>query len=366
MQFKVPKDEILIPLQHISKIANSKSIPILSGVLITVDPELMILVGGDSNNMMRYELSKDKFTFMKSGSVVLPIDKLFEIIKKMDEDWIQVELLENDCVHIVSGDSNFRLVGMDAGEYPQVRLDYSGIPIELNGEVLKVLINQTIYAISSREDNPLLTGVHIKLNDKLVCFTACDRHRVARMTVMLASGVSAENIISGKALVDIKHILKDDLPVHINFLEQRMLFKQGSLTYAVTPMEGKYPNIEKMISMESSSKVVVSTPKLLRSLERSMIISDSSMGFITTMQINNDHLRISCQSDNGYMDENIVLESATNDIFEIKCNVKFALDALKTIRTEKTAIHYNRNQKLIVFKPHEQESALHLIMGALK
>lgn len=366
MQFKVPKNEILLPLQHISRIATSKVIPILSGVLIMVDPGRMILVGGDSNNILNYELSNDKFEYVESGSIVLPITKLYEMIKKMDGDWIQIELIGNHSVHIVCGNSNFRLVGMDASEYPEVSMEQSGQQMTLNGEILKDLINQTIYAISSREETPILTGVHIQLQHDRVCFTACDRHRVARMTEELTSDLSEERIIAGKTLVEIKNIVKDGVPVLIDILEHRVIFKQGSFTYAVTPMEGRYPNIEKMINMESSSRAVVSTKNLLRTLERSMIISDSGTGFITTMRMTDDHLKIFCQSENGYLDENVMLESQDGDSYEINYNIKYALDALKTIRTEHTAIYYSLNQRLIVFKPYEQESALHLIMGALK
>lgn len=366
MKFKIQKDDILLPLQHISRIATSKVIPILNGVLIKVDSNRMILVGGDSNNILRYELNNDRFTFAESGSIVLPIAKLYEIIKKMDEEWIQMSLIENHIVHIVSGNSNIRLVGMDAVEYPNVNMEKSEQQVAIPGDVLIDLISQTIYAISSREDTPLLTGVHIQVSQDAVCFTTCDRHRAARMIKGIASGLSEDIIINGKTLVEIKNIVKNESPVIMDFLEHRVIFKQGSFTFAVTPMEGRYPNIEKMIGMESSTKVVVSTKQLLRSLERSLIISDSNTGFITTMQINNDHLKIFCQSENGFMDEHIKLESLEGDGYEINYNVKFALVALKTIRTEYTAIYYGVKQRLIVFKPHEQENVLHLIMGALK
>lgn len=366
MQFKIAKHEILVPLQHISRIATSKVIPILSGVLVIVNPDRMILVGGDSNNILRYELSNDKFEYAESGSIVLPIAKLYEMIKKMDGDWIRIERMANHSVHIVCGNSNFRLVGMDADEYPDVRMEQSGQQMMINGEKLKELISQTMYAISSREETPLLTGIHIQLHHNQVQFTACDRHRVARMTECLECEISEEKVIAGKTLAEIKNIVKDGDPVLIDILDHRVIFKQGAFTYAVTPLEGRYPNIEKMIRMESGSRAVVSTKNFLRTLERTLIISDRGNGYITTMRKSDDHLKIFCQSENGYLDEMITLELHDGDNYEINYNIKYAIDALKAIRTEYTAIHYSHNQKLIVFKADEQESSVHLIMGALK
>ncbi|MGM1048776.1 MAG: DNA polymerase III subunit beta [Bacillota bacterium] len=366
MKFIVPKDALVLPLQHISRIATSKVIPILSGVLITVEPERILFVGGDSHNILRYELSNDKFNYIKSGSIVLPIAKLHEIIKKMDGETIEVDLIDRTIVNIVSGNSKFRLIGMDASEYPEVRMEHSGKGFTMKGAILKDLIQQTIYAVSTREETPLLTGVHMRMNDDFICFTACDRHRVARITEQLPTDISENRIISGKTLVEIRNMVKDELPVRIDFLEHRVVFNQGTFTYAVTPLEGRYPDIERMISMEPNTKAIVSTKDLLRALERSMIISDNGNGFITTMQIRNGYINIYCQSENGNLDENITLESLNGNDFEFNYNVKYAIDALKTIKTEYTAIYYSINQRMIIFKPHEQENSLHLIMGAMK
>lgn len=366
MKFKITKDTLLLPLHHISRIATSKVIPILSGVLITVEQERILLVGGDSNNILRYELSHDKYKYIQAGSIVLPIAKFHEIIKKMDGETIEVDLIDHTSVNIISGNSKFRLNAMDASEYPEVKMECSGKGITVNGAILKDMIQQTIYAISTREEAPILTGVHMRMDHDFICFTACDRHRVARITEELPTGISENRIISGKSLVEIRNIVKDELPVSIDFLEHRVVFSQGNFTYGLTPLEGRYPDIEKMITMEPSTKAVVTTKDLLRALERSMIISDNGNGFITTMSVINDNINIFCNSENGYLDESITLESLNGNNFELNYNVKYALDALKTIRTEYTAIYYSLNQRMIMFKPYEQDNTLHLIMGAMK
>lgn len=366
MKFKIYKDEIVLPLQHIAKVATSKVIPILSGVLISVNSEKLTLVGGDSNNFLRYELLKDKFTFIQAGSIVLPVSTFYEIIRKMDGEMIEVELIGNSSVEIIAGESKFSITGMEASEYPEVKIDGGGQQVIMSGGRLKNLIHQTLYAISTREETPILAGVNFIVNPDFIRLISCDRHRLARVTDNVQTRTNEKRIISGKTLAEIKNIVKDDLPVQINFVHNRVQFKQGIFTYTVTPLEGTYPDTERMITMDSHTVAVVSTKNLIRALERSMIISDSGTGFIIRMQISDTQIRIYCQNETGHLDEHIILQGLVGDGFEINYNVKYALDALKTIQTEHTAIHYNSTKRMIIFKPDGQENTVHLIMGAMK
>ena len=366
MKFKINKDEIVLPLQHITKVATSKVIPILSDVLITVSSEKITLVGGDSNNFLRYELLKDKFTFIRAGSIVLPISTFYEIIKKMDGEMLEVELINDSSVDVIAGESKFRITGMDASEYPEVRIEDGGQQVIMSGDHLKNLIQQTLYAISTKEEAPILSGINIIVDNDSIRFISCDRHRLARVTEVFRTGIYENRVISGKTLAEIKNIVKDDLPVQINFVHNRVHFKQGIFTYTVTPLDGTYPDTERMITMDFHTVAIVSTKNLIRALERSLIISDSSTGFIIRMQISDKQIRIYCQNENGHLDEQIILHSMFGDSFELNYNVKYALDALKTIQTEHTTIHYNRTKRMIVFKPDGQENTIHLIMGAMK
>jgi DNA polymerase III subunit beta len=366
MKFKINKEEISLPLQHIAKVATSKVIPILSGVLITVSSEKLTLVGGDSNNFLRYELLKDKFTFIQAGSIVLPISTFYEIIRKMDGEMIEVELIGGTSVDIVAGESKFCITGMEASEYPEVRIEDGGQQVIMSGDSLKNLIYQTLYAISTREETPILSGVNFIVNTDFIRLISCDRHRLARVTYKIQTGTNEKRIIPGKTLAEIKNIVKDDLPVQINFAHNRVQFKLGMFTYVVTPLEGTYPDTDRMITMDTHTLAVVPTKNLIRALERSLIISDSSTGFIIRMEIGDKYIRIYCQNENGHLDEHITLHSLAGDSFEINYNVKYALDALKTIQTEHTAIHYNSTKRMIIFNPEGQENTIHLIMGAMK
>src|SRR5699024_12396185 len=51
--------------------------------------------------------------------------------------------------------------------------------------LLKSLIRQTVFAISTMETRPILTGVNVQLIDSTLTFTATDGHRLASRNISL-------------------------------------------------------------------------------------------------------------------------------------------------------------------------------------
>src|SRR5699024_11674570 len=80
-------------------------------------------------------------------------------------------------VTIQSGKSVFKLNGQDAEEYPQLPTLQTEHSFEIQADLLKTLIKQTAFAVSTMETRPILTGVNLTLKDGLLNFTATDRDR---------------------------------------------------------------------------------------------------------------------------------------------------------------------------------------------
>lgn len=84
---------------------------------------------------------------------------------------------------------------------------------EIQADVLKNLIRQTNFAVSTQETRPILTGVHFILEDGVFELVATDSHRLASRKINLnsdAESVSFRNIVvPGKSLSELNKILDD-------------------------------------------------------------------------------------------------------------------------------------------------------------
>lgn len=111
---------------------------------------------------------------------------------------------------------------------PTVSNDFSAI---ISSEVLARAVNNTIFATSSDELRPAMTGVYVNLGEKNTTFVATDGHRLVRYRrtdIKLDNGNSI--IIPRKAL----NLLKATLPtentdVRIDFNMSNAFFKFGNI-----------------------------------------------------------------------------------------------------------------------------------------
>lgn len=80
---------------------------------------------------------------------------------------------------IKSGKSEFNLNGLDSAEYPLLPQIEEHHVFKIPTDLLKHMIRQTVFAVSTSETRPILTGVNWKVyNSELTCI-ATDSHRLA-------------------------------------------------------------------------------------------------------------------------------------------------------------------------------------------
>ena len=102
-----------------------------------------------------------------------------EIVKKLPTDHVEIEVQNHLQTVIRSGKSEFNLIGLDADEYPHLPQIEEENVFRIPTDLLKAMIRQTVFAVSTSETRPILTGVNWKVeNDELICI-ATDSHRLA-------------------------------------------------------------------------------------------------------------------------------------------------------------------------------------------
>ncbi len=94
----------------------------------------------------------------RPGSVVLPAKFFVEIIKKLPSQDVEIEVMEHFQTYLRSGTTDIQMVGLDPEEYPVLPSIEENQVITVNGDLLKTMIKQTAFAISSNETTLILTG----------------------------------------------------------------------------------------------------------------------------------------------------------------------------------------------------------------
>lgn len=374
MKLTIRKDQLNDAIQQVSKASSTRpAIPILGGIKIDVNHQGITLTASDTDISIQSFIPVENGEFViakveKPGSVVLPAKFFVEIVKKLPSDELELEVKEHFQTMIRSGSTDIQMVGLDPEEFPILPTIEQSESISVPGDLLKSMIRQTVFAASTSEQTPILTGALWNLTDGLLKFVATDRHRLAsrEATVEAPEGYKFSNVvISGKTLNELSKIVPDDhTHVDIVVADNQVLFKVGNVLFYSRILDGTYPDTSKIIPQHFKTELVLPTKKLTDAIDRAYLMSREEKTNIVRLVTSEDGtIEISSSSTElGRVTEQLEAKEMTGEQLRIAFNSKYMLDTLKVIDSEYLFIGFTGAMSPIIIKPTDHSHSLHLIL----
>lgn len=213
----------------------------------------------------------------KEGTITVNAKKLYEIIREVPSDPVQLKRLDNDWVEIRSGKSVFKIVGMDAKEFPQFPKFDSKSLSSTPASTVREMIERTIFSVSTDETRYSLNGVFIEQSEGgNVRMVATDGHRLAYEEKNIGSlGLAKGVILPRKGLSELKKLLEssEDGVVSLGFKENMGLVSRDKVELFMRLIDGDFPDYTKVIPKGNPNIVKLDHEELLRALRRVSILS---------------------------------------------------------------------------------------------
>lgn len=166
MKFIIQRNRLVQAVNEVTRAISSRTtIPILTGIKITVNDEGVTLTGSDSDISIEafiplIENDEILVEVESFGGIVLQANYFSDIVRRLPDDSVELEVTTNYQTNIRSGQASFNLIGLDPAEYPKLPEVTAGKSIQIPISVLKNIIRQTVFAVSAIEVRPVLTGVN--------------------------------------------------------------------------------------------------------------------------------------------------------------------------------------------------------------
>ncbi|XID91739.1 DNA polymerase III subunit beta [Paenibacillaceae bacterium WGS1546] len=373
MKLTISRNELNEAIQHVSKaVASRTTIPILSGIKMDASYAGITLTASDTDISIQSFIpletaDKTVATVVKPGSVVLTAKFFVEIVKKLPHEEVHIEVGERFQTLITSGATEIQLVGLDPEEFPVLPSVQEDQVVSIPGDLLRDMIRQTVFAVTTNESTPILTGVLWNLHDSVFKFVATDRHRLAsRSSQVDVEDVRFSNIvISGKTLNELSKLVPDqNVMVDIVVAENQVLFKLGNVLFYSRMLDGTYPDTSKIIPQVFKTELVLNTKLLSDSMDRAYLLSrEEKTNIVRLMTTEAGGIEISSSSSElGKVTEQLDAVEMKGEPLKIAFNSKYMLDALKVIDSEELFIGFNGSMSPIIIRPNDHENSLHLIL----
>lgn len=364
MKLEIDKRDLLSLIGKTQNIVEKRNtMPILINILLEADQNSLKVFATDLEVSLTDQI---KVKVHQAGKVAVSAKSLFEISKELSEGPITLIKKENNWLEIKQGKYTSKIVGISSEEYPIFPTYNSQGFISIDAQVLKEMIDKTIYSVSNDETRYHLNGVFFELSPqggfKMV---ATDGHRMSLVNKPLTEiKISATQgvIIPRKGLHEIKKLLEGiEGTVEMAIEGSQFVLKHQSTILMIRLIEGKYPNYQQFIPQKLPQKVMIEREAFLTSLKRVSLLANAKSKAVL-LNLSNGKMEISSNNPElGDAKEEIEVEYSGNDI-KIGFNAKYVTDILTSMNQDKIDFELNDHLSPGLIRPHNDASYTCVVM----
>ncbi|MFB0946048.1 MAG: DNA polymerase-3 subunit beta [Spirosomataceae bacterium] len=369
MKFIVSSSSLLKSLSTVNGvIASNPIVPILENFLFELSGSVLTITASDMHTVMQTSVMIESGI---DGSITVPAKMILDTLRSLPEQPVTLKVdTDTFGLELVTANGHFKLSGENPLDFPRIPEVTRNFGITLPSDILGLAISNTLFATSTDDLRPAMTGVYMQVSGEHTTFVATDGHRLIRYR---REDITTENtttlILPRKAL----NLLKSSLPsgsvdVKAEFSNSNAFFSFDNIKMVSRLIDERYPDYENVIPKENPNKMLIERNSFLSTLKRIAIYSNKTTHQIR-LKISADELEISAE-DLDYSNE--AKEKITceymGDPMEIGFNAKFLIEMLSNLDASMISMNMslpNRAGLIVPVEKDENEDILMLVMPVM-
>jgi DNA polymerase-3 subunit beta len=370
MRIVCSKDELIKGLQIALPIATGKAtLPILSNVLLETEDNKLKIAASDLETSVSFYI---KAEIVEQGAITIPAKKLFDIIKEVVSDEIEIKNIDGDIVNIKAGKSKFVLNGINKKDYPLINEFPQQDHIVFNAKTFADMLIKTVYAVSKDAQRYVLNGVYLSLKQNVFTVVGTDGKRLAYIVDTLQTDMNIEKtaIIPTKAVVDIIKILgtnTENKELLFAFTEEnRIAIKFGDITFFAAVIDGKFPNYVQILPKENQDLITVklNVAQTLSAIKQAALFTLANVGVASPVKLTFDknQLLVSASSSTAGSGEIEMDVEFSNKKVTLLFNPQYLKDVLQNIECENVILNYSTETSPAYFIPENNAHYINVVM----
>jgi DNA polymerase-3 subunit beta len=354
MKFSVSSSELLKQLQIANgAIGSNPVLPILEDYLFKIENKQLTISATDLETSISTTievLADDDFT------VAIPAKILLDTLKALPQQPVTFTVNEeNYGIEITSSYGKYKLAGENGADYPNIPEPDDVDTVKINSQFLLEAINKTVFATSSDELRPAMTGVYFQVEyNKLIC-VATDAHKLVKYTThQMAGEVSTTFIVPKKALNLLKNALPANDGVTISFNKANAFFSFGSMNLVCRLIDARYPDYNAVIPVDNPNNMTTNRADFQNSLKRIAIYANKTTNQVV-LDITDKSLTVSAQ-DLDFSNEATEQMPCNyeGEPLRIAFNAKFIVEMLGVLDGEEVKMEFSTASRAGILTPVEE------------
>lgn len=365
MKFIVSSSALLKQLQQISGVINANTVlPILEDFLFEIDKNKLNVVATDLETVMRVQMDIEA---KENGRVCIPAKILIDSLKNIPDQPLTFTIDKNFGIEMTSDNGKYKVMGENPDNFPKEPSADDTTSFEMSSSALVTGINKTLFAVSSDDLRPAMTGVYFELDKNYVQFVATDAHRLVRYKRTDVKCPKSDSFIVPKKPLN---ILKSAMPdnddiLTVSYNSNHLFVTHGNTQMSCRLIDARFPDYKVVIPADNPYKMIVTKSDFQGALRRVSVFSNKSTNQVV-LNISGSELQLAAQDIDFSFEGNERMKCQYDgEDLGIAFNARFLIEMLNAAESDEVRMELSTPTKAGILKPmesDEQEELLMLVM----
>ncbi|ANI90040.1 DNA polymerase III subunit beta [Arachidicoccus ginsenosidimutans] len=362
MKFIVSSSTLLKQLQQIGGVISSNTVlPILEDFLFEVSDKKLTVVATDLETVMRVQISVES---NENGRFCVPAKILLDTLKALPDQPLTLNIESNFAIEITSDNGKYKIMGENPDNFPKDPSEENVNTFTIPSGVLLTAINKTLFAVSTDDLRPAMTGVYFELGKDNIQFVSTDAHRLVRYKRTSVSPDETSNfIVPRKPLNVLKNVLPDNEDeLTVSHTENHLFIKHKEISLICRLIDARFPDYKVVIPAENPYTLIINKAAFASALRRVNVFANKSTNLVA-LSISGNEIQLNAQDVDYNFEGNERLACQYNgEPLQIGFNAKFLSEMLGAINSDDVKMELSTPSKAGLIKPTEQEEDEDLLL----
>jgi len=306
----------------------------------------------------------------KGGSITVPAKTFVELVGTISSGKISIETIQ-DGLKLTGEKEEAVFQTTPADEFPKLYGDKGKQVMVLKKEAVGKDFSRVVFAASPDSERPALSGVLIKEEKNGFLLVATDGYRLSLKKNALQSAKKGQAdeavsmLVPSRVIKELIQMEKDaedeDVKVYASREKNQIIFSQNDTVLIGRLIEAEFPNYEKIIPTDFSTKTVFERDSLQRAIKAGYVFARQTAG-IVKLSIEKNKIVVSANAPSVGKNTIEVDAKTTGEENEIAFNARYLLDFLSNSTSETISFEMTGPLNPGVFRETNDPSYMHLIM----
>ena len=367
MRFTIKREEFLKGLTIASRaVANKVAVPVLANLKVELNENGLFITGSNYDLTIKTQVpyrfnGVEIIRNYKEGATLINAKLITEIARKMESEEITLDVIDSTIATVSDNRSEYKLNCVRPEEYPDLDLEANGTQVTLSRTDFNILVSQTAFAASLKEQRPILTAMNLEASNGLLTATATDSARMARKDIRIAEDVNFVANVPARMMIEVDHLLEGIDSVDISFSDKKALFSFDRTVVASRLIAGDYPNTKNIVPRITNYHLEVNANDLIKAIDRANILSKDREN-VVDLSMSENGVEISAKSQQiGSAIEKIDLFKYDGGDLRVSFNCEFVIAAVKALNCEDVTFAFVGEMKPFIVKNASDDSVIQIV-----